>query len=86
MNANDASIEDYIEFHTNKDTKIYVYSLPTTLSQEKIIKNKAIEYGGAGPFYCADHVSYAIEGICGIKGSFSPGILYENAKKSSCGE
>ncbi len=45
---------------------------------------RAIEQGGAAPFFCSSFVSGALGGICGVEPSGWPGQLGENASNAQC--
>lgn len=82
--GNDASISDYINYHTGNGDTVNIYPIPTSPDQEREIIDRAIRQGGAPPFGCAGAVSGALGGVCGVESSGWPGRLFDNASKAQC--
>lgn len=80
----DAALERYKRYWELQGAKVHTYPLETTPDQDEEIIERAINQGGAAPFFCAAAVSSALNGVCGVKSSSLPGTLNENAKKSQC--
>jgi hypothetical protein len=80
----DASLGALIQHYKKNSDSVVVTEIPTTLEQERQIKQHAINIGGKQPFFCAVGVSQALGGVCGIKPSALPGKLANNAKGAQC--
>ena len=80
----EANIGDYINYHNNGGSDVDVTVLNTTPEQEQRIMDTAMEQGDPRGLSCANAVSGALGGVCGISASGFPGSLNDNAKNSSC--
>lgn len=79
-----ADLDKYVEFWKERGEEAILHKLETTPEQEQEIIDRAIEIGGAAPFFCADSVSTALGGVCGIEGSFFPSRLGDQAEDADC--
>lgn len=80
----DANLRDYIKWHEDRGSTVETTKLPTTPEQEKEIKRRAEERGGAFPFACTTAASDALGGVCGIGRYFLPDSLGRAAKGAVC--
>ena len=77
-------LPDYVLYQTSLGSTVQIVPLDTTVAQEAEIIKNAIEIEDPRGFNCANAVSTAIGGACGIKHTNLPGTLYSEAKGSSC--
>ncbi|MBN1663043.1 MAG: hypothetical protein JW943_05530 [Deltaproteobacteria bacterium] len=85
LEGDEAKLVDYINYHRGTGSEVNLTIIKTTPQQEDAIKQRADELGDPRGFSCASSVSGALYGACGISGSIFPGILHNQAEKSSCG-
>jgi RHS repeat-associated protein len=74
----DADLSRYMKFHKANGSTFWVLVFKTTPQEEKQIKDRIDEVGGASPFFCATSVSDVLRGIGpfkNLKGSMLPGNL-----------
>lgn len=84
FSGDDTDINQYLKYWKEQGEEPTLYKLETTAKQEEAITDRAIEQGGAAPFFCADSASAALGGVCGIEGSFFPHELARQAKQAVC--
>jgi hypothetical protein len=82
----DANLQDYINYQRSTGSKVEVVKIPTTPEQEALIRQRAEEIGDPRGFSCATSVSAAISGVCRMKPTWRPGVLYDEAKNAKCGK
>ncbi len=78
------SLQEYLDYQKSTGSKVETTKLNTTLTQEQQIQARAENAGDSGVFFCAKGVSDALGGTCGVKGSYFPGSLNDQAKKAKC--
>ena len=82
--AEDVKLQDYLGYHTANGSSVDTAVLNTSPEQEEAIRQRAMNQGGVMAGFCASAVSGALNGACGIQGSFFPGSLNKQAKKANC--
>jgi len=77
-------LPDYVIYQTSQGSTVQIVPLVTTAAQEAEIIKNAIKIEDPRGLNCANAVSTAIGGICGINHTNLPGTLYKEAKGASC--
>ncbi|MBH1462382.1 DUF6531 domain-containing protein [Stenotrophomonas maltophilia] len=80
----DASLASYKKYQVGTGSRVELTVIPLTPEQELTLIANAEEWGDARGFWCASHVSGALDGMCGIKQTLFPGVLQKSAKAAEC--
>jgi len=80
----DASLPDYVMYQQGTGSQVVVTPLDTTAAQEADIIQNAMSIGDKRGLTCANSVSTALNGTCGITPTKFPGTLNREARGSSC--
>ncbi|WP_242894341.1 RHS repeat-associated core domain-containing protein, partial [Stenotrophomonas maltophilia] len=80
----DASLASYKKYQVGTGSRVELTVIPLTPEQELTLIANAEEWGDARGFWCASHVSGALDGMCGIKQTLFPGVLHKSAKAAEC--
>ncbi len=81
-----AALSNYLKWHNTSEFTVYLVQLNTTPEQDKIIQEavEAMNQASAiSPGYCADAVSNALNGVCGIGHHYMPSKLFEDAYENA---
>jgi len=80
----DASLASYKKYQVGTGSRVELTVIPLTPEQELTLIANAEEWGDARGFWCASHVSGALDGMCGIKQTLFPGVLQKSTKAAEC--
>ncbi|TFZ44925.1 RHS repeat protein [Stenotrophomonas maltophilia] len=80
----DASLASYKKYQVGTGSRVELTVIPLTPEQELTLIANAEEWGDARGFWCASHVSGALDGMCGTKQTLFPGVLQKSAKAAEC--
>lgn len=78
--GNDANLQSYTDYQRSTGSDVVTTNIPLTPEQERAAIERAIEQGDPGPPFCADSVSSALSGMCGIDHTMWPGSLNDEAR------
>jgi len=73
--VNASSLEAYKRFHESRGSRVTIQRLEVTKASRDQIISKIEAQGDVAPFFCAEAVSYVLDGVCEISVEKTAGLL-----------